>query len=271
MNWFDNNPLGKVLASAGGVLGLAALLMAWAWNWEVSSGADPEPLAPVELPPPAEQVVALGPLSEYRVVTDRPVFNATRQPVVTVESDVADIEIEETGPAEIPPLRLTGVVITPGSRFATLSPQEGGEPVVAREGEALDGPLVGWTVASIEPRNVIIESTEGESLALELVVHDQMIAEPPKPEPPPEAVAEAGDGDGDENNEGQPMSRADQIRQRIEQRREELRREAEAERERKADSDGGTSNNYQRTIQQMLQRNRDNDDEKDQEDSDGGN
>lgn len=268
MNWFDNNPLGRTLAWTGAGLAFVALLLSWAWSWPVSSGTSPASESPVTVvETESAPGLELGPLSQYQVVNERPVFNASRQPSLTVDDSGDEITIDDAGPAEMPAMRLTGVVITPDGRFATLSPAEGGDAVVAREGEPLDGDFVGWTVASIEPRAISMRSSEGDSLELELMVHDQVIAEPPKPEPPPEPDGEMAQDGGED---GQQLTRAEEIRRRIEERREQLRREAE---EASANDEGGKAapgNNYQRTIQQMLQRNRDNDqDNEETDDSEG--
>ena len=89
-----------------------------------------------------------------------------------------------------PDVRLTGVIITPSVRIASLTPADGKlEGVMAHEGESLTGEYVGWTVSKISPRNVVLESRDGEKLDLDLQVHDVTLKEPPKP-PPAEKVAD---------------------------------------------------------------------------------
>jgi len=106
-----------------------------------------------------------------------------------------------------------------------------------------------------------LESTQGESLQIELAVHDTMIAEPPEPRPvrPPEEG-------GEETEDGEPLSRAEEIRRRIQERREQLRREAEQEEEEQAAEKATQRNEYQEAIRAMMNRNRNNDnDAKEQE------
>lgn len=267
MNWFDNNPLGKALAWAGGALGFVALLLSWAWSWPVSSGADTGAVEAPELTIATADPLRLGPLNQYQVVNERPLFNASRSPSATLDGGGELIDMEDVAAADMPSVRLTGVVITPDSRFATLSPGEGGKPVVAREGVALDGDFVGWRVSRIEPRSVRMESTDGASMNLDLAVHDEEIAEPPKPAPPDSAQADEG-GEGVEDEE--PLTRAEEIRRRIEERREQLRREAELEAEDADNDQESMRRGYQRTIQEMLQRSKNNDSENDNSDTDNG-
>ena len=99
---------------------------------------------------------------------------------------------------------------------------------MAKEGEALIGDYVGWQVSSIQPRSVVLESRDGQTLELELQVHDVKIAEPPKPVVPDDsAQADASQDNELTGEDGRPLSRAEQIRQRIAERREELRQEQE--------------------------------------------
>jgi hypothetical protein len=80
---------------------------------------------------------------------------------------------------------------------------------------------------------------------LDLQVHDVAIKEPPKPvvkaEPEPEGQKQGEDGE--------PLSRAEQIRQRIAERREELRQEQE---EQQAGSGGRKPSTYQTAIRSMM-------------------
>jgi len=142
-----------------------------------------------------------------------------------------------------------------------LKPIEGDlESVMAKEGEALTGEYVGWQVSTVGPRNVVLESRDGQKLELELQVHDVKIEEPPKPEPAKTAQAENGREEA-VGEDGQPLSRAEQIRQRIAERREELRREQEEQQNQsqadgRTQGDGGAKANktpdYQSTIRAMI-------------------
>lgn len=256
MSWFENNPLGVALAGACALLLAAALLLTWAWSWPASSDsaefgqADQDPLL---IP---QMVNELGPVKEYQEINNRPVFNESRRPVVEVEEGPEELVVEGPTAAATPEVRLTGVVITPDARIVTLTPNKDGKPVIIREGMPLEGEYVGWSVSSVDDRTVTLESNEGESFNLELVVHDTMIKEPPRPEPviPPggEAGSEPGEG-------GEPLSRAEEIRQRIQERREQLRREAEEEEGLAEEGKATQRNEYQDAIRSMMNRNRNND------------
>jgi hypothetical protein len=126
---------------------------------------------------------------------------------------------------------LTGVVITSLLKIASLTPADKNlETVMAHEGEALTGEFVGWQVTAVNPRTVVLESRDGQSLELDLQVHDVKIQEPPTPViPATTAKAAIGAGGAAEEDDDEPLSRAEQIRQRIAERREELRLEQEAQ------------------------------------------
>ena len=70
------------------------------------------------------------PLEAYTVITERPVFNASRQPVI--EEDLAD-EDEELAEEEVdaPEVELAGVIITPSIRMVTLRSKDQSESLVA--------------------------------------------------------------------------------------------------------------------------------------------
>jgi hypothetical protein len=181
----DNNPVGQALAIGCGVLVLAAASLAYVWTRPAFSGL-PHHEANGEFETPAQALASdIGPISDYREVTERPVFDPERQPVVAVDGEGLD---EPGEVADAPEVRLTGVVITPESKFVTLKPVSGEDSLIASEGEMLEGEYFGWSVGEIKPRSVELESREGDSLDLELEVNTRKIAEPP--EPP--AVAQAG-------------------------------------------------------------------------------
>jgi len=234
MKWLQDNPVGMVLASISGFFVLLALAMTIVWNLPVSvetDGSDRELAAADEADLTVRQISELG---EYRVINEKPVFNESRQPDIgevdeDLQADDTTIEIQGA-----PAVKLTGVVITPGSRIASLTPEDKDiESVMAREGESLTGEFIGWRVAAVQPRLVVLESRDGQSLELELQVHDVKIEEPP-PVAPASPITQALTGGGAEatGEDEEPMSRAEQIRQRIAERREELRLEQEAQQSR---------------------------------------
>ena len=252
MSWLEKNPLGAVLASACGVLLLISAVLAFIWGRPVSSGSDPADAPAPDTGPAAGVVSDLGPVSDYRIVTDRPVFDESRRPSVSVDGDELDMEEVESAVAGAPEVVLTGVVITPSVRMATLKPLSQGESVIAREGEPLEGEYVGWVVSDIEPRRIVLASLDGESMELDLLVNTRRIEEPPEQESANQEQQAAADraaaavDDGDE-----PLSRAEEIRRRIAERREELRREQET-----ATQDESTEQNkrsqYQSAIRDMI-------------------
>jgi len=259
MSPWDNNPVGIALAAGSGVLVLGGLLLNLAWRGEVTSDSDAVAANIQALPPLPAQVEELGAMGDYDEVNNRPLFNETRRPVV-IDLEVAELEEEpvvEEVIAAPPEVRLTGVVITPTKKVVTLTPKAGGEAVVIREGMPLDGEFVGWSVDSVQPREVSLRSRRGETVRVELMVHDTMIEAPPEPVVAPNSLAEqvdaavaAGEGGEDGNR-----TRADEIRERIRQRREQLRQEAEAAAAEQEAQNASTANAYQDAIRSMMQRN----------------
>ena len=274
MKWLQDNQVGMVLASISGLFVLLVLGMAIVWSIPV----------PVEINEiqdggkgSADTVLAaprVSGMGELKVINERPVFNESRLPVI-VEVDGGDaLEDMSVAVKDAPDVRLTGIVITPDMKIATLTPSRGGpENVMAHEGESLIGEYVGWHVGKVNPRTVVLESSDGQQLELELQVHDMKIKEPPKPVMTAAiaqaATAQAASGqDGQTVGEdGQPLSRAEQIRQRIAERREELRLEQEAKQARSEQRGGRSSGstNYQNAIRDLMNKSKDRDsnDEKD--------
>ncbi len=256
----EKNPVSTALLGVCGVLVLAGLVLTLAWSGDIDSGEAPgtdDSEAPTEL---VLEMQKLGPLRDYDVVNNRPLFNETRRPMaeaVDATGEEPEIVVEQEV-AERPRVRLTGVVITPDQRVVTLTPEEGGEAVVISEGMPLDGDYVGWSVDRVQPRRVSLRSDEGERFNVELAVHDAMIEAPPEPEPPAEAVDGDGEAGSDENR-----SRADEIRERIRERREQLRAEAEAQSEEQEDDKAFRQNAYQDAIRAMMQRGGDKEEEED--------
>jgi len=260
VKWLQDNPVGIVLASVSGFLFLLVMAMTIVWNLPVS----------VKMAEPDKELVAtneaqlavppVGDLGDYHVINEKPVFNESRQPEIGESEDQTPDEDVVVEVKDAPAVKLTGVVITPTSRFASLTPDDKNiENVMAREGESLTREFVGWRVASVQPRIVVLESRDGQSLELELQVHDVKIEEPP-PVAPASAIAKAlasgGSAEAAEEDE-EPISRAEQIRQRIAERREELRLEQEAQQSRN-DTQVNTAkqppkgSNYQNAIRALM-------------------
>jgi hypothetical protein len=305
MSWLENNPLGVALVSACAFLLLASGALTYVWNGPASSGALTESTS-VQASEAAKPAISeLGPITEYREVTERPVFDESRRPALTGETEEPDIDVIGEV-ADAPDVRLTGVIITPEARLVTLRPASSGESLIAREGEPLDGEYFGWSVSAIEPRSVVLASSEGGSLKLDLQVNTRRIEEPLKAKPaiaandtdPKNGGNDNSNGEqaaGENSSEEQPLSRAEEIRQRIAERRAQLRTQSEqgggsgngsarpstvrnpgssrnssragsSSRASSSNSSGKTA--YQSAIQNMINRN--NKEEEDDEDGNGG-
>ena len=264
MKWLQDNPLGMVLAGISGLFVLLSLGMTIVWNLPVSTevaGTEAQVIADNQVSLDTHQIGTLG---EYKVINEKPVFNESRLPVIVELDDGSqedDTTIEVKG---APDVRLTGIVITPGLKIASLTPTDTNiETVMAHEGESLTGEFVGWQVAVVNPRAVVLESRDGQSLELDLQVHDATIAEPPPPvvKPPVTAATAAAGQEPDETGEDdEPLSRAEQIRQRIAERREELRLEQEAQQPQNRDKpEAGAAAekpaHYQNAIRALMNKN----------------
>ena len=256
MKWLQDNPLGMALVAISGVLILFALGMAIVWNIPVSvetAEITTQETAGVDTVLVAHQVADM---SNFQVINEKPVFNESRLPLVEeVVDDEEDVDLA-VAIKDAPDVRLTGVIITPSLRIASLTPSNGElENVMAHEGQQLTGEYVGWQVGSVNPRTVVLESRDGQKLELELQVHDVKIKEPPKPVVA--AQPAAGQGDQPVGEDGQPLSRAEQIRQRIAERREELRREQEEQQDQNEAGAGKAAKTsaYQNAIRAMMRNN----------------
>ena len=262
MKWLQDNPLGMALAAISGVFALLALGMAIVWNLPVAvetaeietgeSGSSDTVLA-------AHQIAAI---SDFQVINEKPVFNESRLPVL-LQSEDGELLAADAGVAvkDAPDVRLTGVIITPSMKIASLTPADGKlESVMAHEGESLTGEFVGWQLSVVHPRSVVLESRDGQKLALDLQVHDIKIKEPPKPVAPAKtAQTKPGQSRQIAAEDEQPLSRAEQIRQRIAERREELRLEQEEQQAQSGVRPGEASqaakpSNYQSAIRAMMKK-----------------
>jgi hypothetical protein len=258
MKWLQDNPLGMALAAISGVLALFALGMGIIWTLPVSVDTAE---TTVDDTGGSKTILAahkVAPESEFQVINDKPVFNVSRLPVVVEVENGDDVDLS-VAVKDAPDVRLTGVIITPSIRIASLTPSDGElESVMAHEGQPLTGEFVGWQVSSVGPRTVVLESRDGQKLELDLQVHDVKIKEPPKPVAAAEPVSDQSEEIAGEDS--QPMSRAEQIRQRIAERREELRREQQeqqAQGEAPADGAGKAAKpkDYQSAIRAMMRNN----------------
>ncbi|MDZ4728680.1 MAG: hypothetical protein SH820_01905 [Xanthomonadales bacterium] len=248
----QDNPVGMVLAGIGGFL-LLCMLIIFIWSvLPMSEGDDTEAElvdgSLVSLPELAEN----PPLESYSVIVQRPIFNETRLPVIEAELEVEE-PVEEIMLADDTDLdvELSGVVLTPTLRMATLKRKDGQKSLVAIEGNYLEGEFGSWQLTEVSSKKVTLISGSGKELQLELQVHDERIEPPEAPlEPVSEEVA-SSEGQQPVEENGEPLTRADEIRQRIAERREELRRQAEAE-DQAGEQDAQPS--YEEAIRAMINR-----------------
>ena len=175
MKLLQNNPVGQGLAGLLGLLVVLALAIGVAWSL---------PVKPIESD--AAEVVDSGrrggpramellALEEYAVVTERPAFNESRRPEV---GPLGEEVVEEASPAKTSKpleLTLTGVVISPGYRIATLTHTQNGESLLVHEGERLGEEHGNWVLTDVEPREILLVRPNGLEQQLELVVHDRAI------------------------------------------------------------------------------------------------
>ena len=244
ISWLEDNPLGIALASVCGGLLVISLLLTVIWALPASSpskGAAGENSVPgLELP----ELAVSESIDKYAVITEHPVFNNTRLPVI--EPDLDDAPEEELPEEEVnaPDVQLTGIIITPSIRMATLKQKGERLSLVAFEGRPLEGNFGSWQVSRIDHREVTLSSGGDEEIQLKLRVHGVPIAEPPKPKPSTAQIRQRKNGQA-RQGEDQPLSRAEEIRQRIAERREELRRAAE-------ENEQAEPVSYQQAIQAMM-------------------
>lgn len=250
--WLEDNPLGIALASVCGGLLVIALLLSVIWAMPASSptkGADGENAVPGLVLP---EMAGSQTIDKYAVITDHPVFNSTRLPVLQPDLDDTLDEglLEEE--VDAPDVKLTGIVITPSIRMATLRQKKKGRgeslSLVAFEGKPLEGNFGSWQVSRIDHREVTLSSGAGEEIQLKLEVYGVAMVQPAKPDSGT-AQNKQGKNGRAQQGEDQPLSRAEEIRQRIAERREELRRAAEEKEQVEPVS-------YQQAIQAMMGRKR---------------
>ena len=276
MKWLQDNFIGMALLAAIGAMLLVSISLFVIWAWPVSGDFADQLDEENETGVGMVAVSVVGPFEDYEIINEAPVFNITRAPELDDGEDpevLVDVPIESK---EAPNVRLTGVFISPGLRIASLMPVEGEQiSVRAKEGEALIGDYVGWQVTKVRPRHVVLESRDGETLKLDLKVHDSVIVEPPKP--PPLEVSDAALTGAEEEGvplgeDGQPLSRAEQIRARIAERREELRRqqqgiESDDPAQQGEQQKAKAPPSYQSAIQAMMQNSNKDKKSDDQEDN----
>jgi hypothetical protein len=247
IKWFDGNPLALVLASICGVLLFTSVILGVIWSLPpMVPDVDPGSVE-AELVIDVPELETNEPIETYAVITERPVFNESRLP--HIEDDSEDLNDEDLAVEEVdaPEFELSGVIITPSIRMVTLRTKDQSESLVAFEGQPLEGDYGTWQVSRIQARQITLASDVGEEVQLMLLVHDMTIDAPEKPAAAPNKAASKPGELAHEDGSEEPLSRAEEIRQRIAERREELRRAADEKGEDEIDSA-----QYRRELQSML-------------------
>lgn len=251
----ENNTVGLALASICGALLVVCLGLVVVWALPPSAGPGAGDPGEGDISADITSLQSARPLEDFAAVSERPVFNEDRRPAPVLAEEGLDEGPPEEEFIGAPDVELAGIIITPSLKMATLRTKEKPRSLVAFEGKPLEGDFGTWQVSRIDERKVTLASAEGEELQLELQVHDAMIAAPPEAarpaaKPGAQAAQEEAETQGEDPEvSDEPMTRAEQIRQRIEERREELRRAAE-------ERDAAQAENYRDAIQSMIQRSR---------------
>jgi len=249
MKWLEDNPVGVVLSALCGALLLVLLLLTVVSSLPLSPAVvmseagenDPG----LDLPKLAEK----QPIDTYSVITRRPLFAENRQPGADADGANGDALLADE-PVDAPEVELSGVVLTPTLRMVTLKRKDNEQSLVAFEGKPIEADFGSWQVSTIHARAATLTSGAGEELQLEMQVHDEAIAAPAVPKKAKAEEETAADGETtQEQGDAEPLSRAEEIRQRIAERREELRREAEQQGQGEEQPDPET---YQNAIQSMI-------------------
>ena len=119
-----------------------------------------EPLPGGALPQPRPATPdRIGPLVQYAEAAARPLFTQDRRP----RGFLASVPEGEGEAAQSQTLDfiLTGVLISPQVRLATLQPANGGEAQRVREGSSPEG-AGGWRLLEVQPRRVVFEGSGGQ-------------------------------------------------------------------------------------------------------------
>lgn len=173
---------------------------------------------------------------EYAEVTARPLFNEDRRPEESegpAGGEGEAVAAEEEAPADLPPVSLTGVIITPEQRIAMMRNTESREYVTLKEGE----PLEGWTLEEVSRRRIVF-SNGGRQEEVALEVYTGALGGGGGGR-----RAQRGDRAGSDDEQAgqdqaeQPLSATEQIRERIQRERERRRQLIEEARKRQQDAD----------------------------------
>ena len=190
--------------------------------------------------------ISLDELSEFAVITGRPLFFADRQlPIIKSGDEVAEQPQEEEAPVEEPTpdlnAKVAGIVITPDMKLAMVNDQNTNQTLVLREGMSMEGEKAAWRVEEIRDRGVRFVTDRGEQAELELEVETRALAAAPAPPRANQAASEPSAQPNqpatNQDAEAAARARAEEVRRRVAERRAQLR--AEAERRAREQQGGG--------------------------------
>lgn len=225
------------------VAGLAALALVAAGTWLLLGRVDVESIEPVAISEVDTYTAdtpdtALAELSQYAVITDRPVFFEDRRLPVIENVDDDEVEVAEVDEpdTEIPALeaKVSGIMITSEFKLAMVSDGSGERAQVLREGMALEGELAGWRLAEIHPRSVRFVAEDGNETSVEMEVETRALAVAPDEDSERSRSSRRGNemdtgesASEDADVEEEARARAEEVRRRVAERRAQLRAEAE--------------------------------------------
>ncbi len=221
-----------VLGVGAGVLALFAIAQqaGLGTGYRLLTGG--EPAAVPQFTGLEREALKLEPYTEYGDIVARPVFNETRLPEATVESEATG----DAANANASPLNvtLTGVIITPGVKLAFVRDNVTNTVQRVKVGNPLEGEQSGWKLVELKARGAVFEGAGLGRQDLELSTDTKGASGVPvaaAPAAPPGAAPVQpvpGQPAQPEQLAPQPnVANADEIRRRIEERRRQLREEAQ--------------------------------------------
>ena len=224
------------------VLGLLFFVLFGRVNVDAIEAAAVAPRASLDARTPE---ISLDELSEFAVITNRPLFFSDRRlPIIESGEEVAEEPVEEA-PAEEPTpdlnAKVAGIVITPEMKLAMVNDRNTNQTLVLREGMSMEGDKAAWRVEEIRHRGVRFVTDRGEQAELELEVETRALAAAPQPRRANPAAAEQNgrpaQAADNQDAEAAARARAEEVRRRVAERRAQLR--AEAERRAREQQGGG--------------------------------
>lgn len=119
----------------------------------------------------ASPASTMGPLEDFAAATKRPLFYADRKPIAAHLPG-------QSATAQPLDAILTSVILTPDLNLAIVQDAKTHASYRARLGQSLDGPYSDWKLVTLNPRNAVFESSQGQT-SLDLRVFNGQGGEPP--------------------------------------------------------------------------------------------